>query len=369
MNGLKNRDVFKALEKWAPKSLAYEWDNVGLQIGSADKSVKKVLITLDVLEAVVDEAIDKKIDLIIAHHPLIFKPLKNIDTLTPKGKVIEKLIKHEISVYAAHTNLDIAEGGVNDLLSTALNLKEVTYLKETQHLPYYKLIAYVPNTHTQIVRDAILNVGAGSLGDYSHCSYKTEGEGSFKPLDHAKPYLGTHQKFECVEEDRLEFSVHPSLLNDAISALKERHPYEEIAYDVFELTNLFEKQGIGRIGSLDETLSLHDFIDLVKGAYEIDYLTVSGNLNKEISRVAVLGGSGEKYIADALKCGADVLVTGDVSFHLAQDAIESGLAVIDAGHYIEKIMKEATSSYLKKALDDKINVKVSKINTNPFQII
>src|SRR5699024_10408337 len=171
MTKITNKQVFKTLEKWAPRSLAYEWDNVGLQVGSYDAKVKKILVTLDVLNNAVDEAIEHDVDLIVAHHPLLFQPLKQIDFQTPKGKIIQKLIKHDISVYASHTNLDIAEAGVNDLLSDALNLQEKRSLIPYTTEKLVKLVVFVPATHADDVRQALSDAGAGHIGNYSHCTF------------------------------------------------------------------------------------------------------------------------------------------------------------------------------------------------------
>src|SRR5690625_2046805 len=180
---INTSDVFHVIESWAPKNLAYDWDNVGLQVGSYNRPVKRVMITLDVLESVVDEAIAKKTDLIIAHHPLLFKSLKQINIDTPVGRTIYKLIENNITVYAAHTNLDIAQGGVNDMLFDQLKINPKDYLVHLKTEKLYKLMVYVPKTHAEEVRNAISNAGAGHIGKYSHCTFQTKGQGTFKPLE------------------------------------------------------------------------------------------------------------------------------------------------------------------------------------------
>src|SRR5690625_1754828 len=187
---VNNIAVFQVMENWAPKNLAYDWDNVGLQIGSYHKQVNKVMITLDVLESVVDEAIKKEVDLIIAHHPLFFKSVKQINYDTPIGRTIAKLIQHDITVYAAHTNLDIANGGVNDLLCEKLQLHSTKNLIHIKNEKLYKLMVYVPLSHAENVRNAISNAGAGHIGNYSHCTFQTKGQGTFKPLAGTNPYIG-----------------------------------------------------------------------------------------------------------------------------------------------------------------------------------
>src|SRR5690625_3466285 len=209
---LNNSAIFQALEKWAPKHLAYEWDNVGLQIGSYNRPVKNVMITLDVLESVVDEAIEKNIDLIIAHHPLLFKPVNEINYDTPIGRIIYKLIKNEITVYATHTNLDIAPGGVNDMLCDQLNIEKRDYIvhKETDKL--YKLVVFVPIKYADDVRNAISEAGAGYIGNYSHCTFQTIGKGTFKPREGTNPFIGESDKLEFVDEIKIETIVQESIL-------------------------------------------------------------------------------------------------------------------------------------------------------------
>ncbi|MFD1850257.1 Nif3-like dinuclear metal center hexameric protein [Oceanobacillus bengalensis] len=368
---LLHSDVFQLIEKWAPKKLAYEWDNVGLQVGSYNKVVKKIMITLDVLESVVDEAIREGVNLIIAHHPLLFKSLKQLNADTPQGRIISKLIQHDITVYAAHTNLDIANGGVNDILCNLLGIKDTSVLVESESKNLYKIAVYVPKTHTKIVQDVLSENGAGHIGNYSHCSFQTEGKRAFKPLEGTNPHIGTRHELAHVDEVRIETIVKEENLNDAISKMIEKHPYEEPAYDIFPLKNKGEKMGVGRIGSLASSTTLIDLCEHVKNRTEMNHVRVTGDLEKTVKKVAVLGGSGEKYIHLAKRKGADVYITGDMSFHVAQDAWAAGLAVIDAGHYIEKVMKEATKSYLDTMLKDKATIEVvtSKMNTDPFQFI
>lgn len=195
------------MERLAPKSLAYDWDNVGLQVGSFSTPVKKIMVTLDVLEEVVDEAITKNVSLIIAHHPLLFKPVKQLSTDTPQGRVLHKLLQHNITVYAAHTNLDIAEGGVNDVLCEKLKIKNTKVLIKERTETLYKLVVYVPQTHQKVLREAIGKAGAGHIGNYSHCTFQTMGKGTFKPLEGTNPYIGSQDKMEFVPEVKIETIV------------------------------------------------------------------------------------------------------------------------------------------------------------------
>jgi len=358
------------MEQWAPKFLAYDWDPVGLQVGSYHKTVDNVLVTLDVTEEVVDEAVSKDVDLIIAHHPLLFNPIKQLNFDDPQGRMIKKLIKHEIAVYASHTNLDIAQGGVNDLLCDALKIKNRTPLIQTYEESLYKVAVFVPKTHVQAVMDALSLKGAGHIGNYSHCTFQTPGQGTFKPLEGSNPFIGQANNLTTVDEVKIETIVEQSKYEQAIEAMIHAHPYEEVAYDVYPLKNKGKSLGLGRIGQLEQPISLELLCQHAKKAFDVPALRVVGNLISDVSKVAIVGGSGEKYIVQAFEAGADVLVTGDITFHAAQMAQEMGLAIIDPGHHIEKIMIEATKAYLESALNDEaIEVIASQVNTEPFQFI
>ncbi|AXI09475.1 Nif3-like dinuclear metal center hexameric protein [Oceanobacillus zhaokaii] len=366
----KNNDIFHVIENWAPKHLAYEWDNVGLQIGSYNKTVKKVMITLDVLESVVDEAIEKNIDLIIAHHPLLFNPVKRINLDTPQGRIIHKLLTNQITVYAAHTNLDAANGGVNDMLCDLLGIASREILTEVSSQKLYKIAVYVPTTHVDQVRSAMSENGAGHIGNYSHCTFQTNGQGTFKPLEGAAPYIGAENELEFVDEIKIETIVKEERITKVINGIIGAHPYEEVAYDIFPLKNQGETFGIGRIGTLSATMKLRDLCEHVKSTLDVPNMRVIGDLDKRVRKIAILGGSGEKYIHLARQKGADVYITGDMSFHVAQDAWQMGLPVIDAGHNIEKVMKQATKLFLEKELNkDWIEIITSETSTEPFQFI
>lgn len=370
MTIIKNSTIFQAIEKWAPKSLAYEWDNVGLQIGSYQNKAMRIMITLDVVESVVDEAIDKNIDLIIAHHPLLFKPLKQIDFNSPKGKIIHKLIRHNISVYAAHTNLDIANGGVNDMLCHALSIKPQKNVLNTSFDQLVKLVVFIPETHVEAVREALSNAGAGHIGNYSHCTFQSVGQGTFKPLKNATPYIGTENQLTFVNEVKLETIISNQKVSSLVQAMIKAHPYEEPAYDIIPLENKGTRYGLGKIGVLEKEMRLKKLATQVKETFAMPNVRVTGNLDKVIKKVAIVGGSGEKYINNAAELGVDVLITGDMTFHTAQDALEMGLSVIDAGHYIEKVMKESVKAYLDNYFKQTDLVcLISETNTDPFQFV
>lgn len=364
------KDVVKLLEDFAPKSYAFEGDKVGLHVGSMNAKVSKVMIALDVLENIVDEAIENKVDLILAHHPLIFKPLKSIDLNSEKGRIIQKLIQHNISVYAAHTNLDIAAGGVNDMLMEQLGIDTSEILVETGEEPLYKLVIFVPETHEETLRNALSEAGAGHIGDYSHCTFNTPGTGTFKPLDGTNPYIGSQGEIEKVNEVRMETIVQESILNKVIKSATLAHPYEEMAYDVYPEKLPGIKRGLGRIGTLKAPVTLEQFAEHVKESFDVPFVRVVGDQSKKIKQVAVIGGDGNKYINQAKIKGADVLITGDIYYHTAHDALGIGLNMIDPGHHIEKIMKTELVKVLRersKHLD--VEYMSSNIVTEPFKLL
>jgi dinuclear metal center YbgI/SA1388 family protein len=295
MNKVPNgHEVIQLFESFAPKSLAMEGDKIGLQVGTLNKPIHKVMITLDVLEEVVDEAISKKVDLIIAHHPPIFRPLKQIVTDQPSGRLFEKCIKHDIAVYAAHTNLDVAIGGVNDLLAEALGLREIDVLVPTASVKLKKLVTFVPKDHTEKVREAVSQAGAGHIGNYSHCTFNVEGTGTFLPLEGTNPFIGQRGQLERVDEVRLETIFPETIERKVINALLKSHPYEEVAYDIYALENEGMTYGLGRVGKLEKEMTLKEFAEHVKTSLDVKAVRVVGNLEDKIKKVAVLGGDGNK---------------------------------------------------------------------------
>ena len=362
------KDIIQTFEKWSPKHLAYDWDNVGLQVGSLNKPVNKVMVALDVLENVVDEAIEKQVDLIIAHHPLLFVKLKQINLDSPKGRIVKKLIQHDITVYAAHTNLDVAKGGVNDVMAERIGLKQTKPLIPHTQDDLIKLVVFVPDHHADQLRDAISEAGAGHIGNYSHCTYQVSGEGTFMPEKGTSPYIGEQEKLERVEEKRVETIVPKSRLSSVLQAMQDAHPYEEVAYDLYPLVNEGEPLGVGRVGVLEQPMKLGELNEFVKLQYDVPALRFTGDPEKKIKKVALLGGSGEDYIHQAKRSGADVYITGDMTFHMAQDADAMGLALIDPGHYVEKVICPTIAEYLEKNCNQtqSLSILLSESYTEPF---
>ncbi|MDV6377926.1 Nif3-like dinuclear metal center hexameric protein [Sporosarcina sp. GW1-11] len=372
MRKANGHQIIEIFEKWSPKRLAFEGDPVGLHIGQLNRPVEKVLITLDVNEQVIDEAIEQGANLVIAHHPPLFRPLKTIWTDTPQGKMIEKCIKHDIAVYAAHTNLDITEGGVNDMLAERLGVLETEPIDVTDSEHLVKLAVFCPQSDADKLRKSLAEAGAGAIGDYVACSFSSQGVGRFTPVDGANPTIGEVGGATRVDEERIEVVFPESLQSKVTKAMFSSHPYEEPAFDLFKMQQKTNVQGIGRVGRIAEEITLKQFAKQVKQAFDVPALRFVGDPETPIRKVAVLGGDGNKYIAAAKRKGADVLVTGDLYYHVAQDAQALGIAVVDPGHNIEKIMiagvaKKLTALCEEKNLD--ITCIESKVITEPFQFL
>lgn len=349
-----------------------ENDPIGLAIGTLNKPVTKVLVTLDVNEAVADEAIAKGCELIIAHHPPIFRKLAHIRTDLPAGKLYEKLIKNDIAVYAAHTNLDVATGGVNDLLADALALKNTTFLQQTYAENLLKLAVFVPHSHAEAMRVALAQAGAGEIGAYKACSYTLEGEGRFTAQEGATPHVGAVGEVHIEPEQKIEVVLPASSKNRVLRALLNAHPYEEPAYDIIELAQQTNQLGIGRVGELAEAMTLHQFAEHVKKQLAVPCVRMVGDGNAPVKKVALVGGDGNKYIYAAKHAGADVFMTGDMYFHTAQDAEAIGLNIIDPGHHVEKVMIAGVANKMTAlCAENKLNVlfEQSEIDTEPFQFI
>ncbi|QNK55499.1 Nif3-like dinuclear metal center hexameric protein [Paenibacillus sp. PAMC21692] len=366
--------VVQLMERLAPKYYAVENDKIGLQLGMLNKPISTIIVALDVTEQVVDEAIRAEADLIIAHHAIIYRPLAKLDTSTPAGKLYEKLIKHDIAVYISHTNLDVADGGINDWLADQAGIlaEGRQSLDEVHTDQLYKLAVYVPETHHETVLNAILHAGAGHIGDYSHCSFNTKGVGTFMPGEGTSPHIGAQGKLERVDEVRIETIVPQTIQRKVVAAMLKAHPYEEVAYDLYRIELKGRSFGLGRAGKLAQPATLGELAAKLKQAFDVPMLRVVGDLDTPIRKAAVLGGSGGRYVRHAKFAGAEVLITGDIDYHTAHDAVADGMTIIDAGHNIEKVMKTKLAEWLSRELAEaKYATKVipSVIHTEPFTFI
>ena len=373
MKTVNGQEVIQVFEAWSPKKLAcMDNDPIGLAIGTLNKPVSKVLVTLDVNEAVANEAIEKGCELIIAHHPPIFRRLANIRTDHPAGRLYEKLIKHDIAVYAAHTNLDVAEGGVNDLLADALQLKNRSILEETYAENLLKLAVFIPTANAQALREALAKAGAGLIGDYEACSYTTTGEGRFRALAGANPFVGSVGELHVEEEVKVEVVFPESIKGRVLKAMLTSHPYEEPAYDVIRLEQQTNVMGLGRVGYLTKEMTLQQFAEFVKQQLDVPAVRVVGDLQSKVSKVALVGGDGNKYIYAAKRAGADVFLTGDMYFHTAQDAQAIDLQIVDPGHHVEKVMIAGVANKMTELCKDKkylVEFIQSTIHTEPFLFV
>lgn len=359
------QDVIRVLEDLADPGGAEDWDNVGLVIGSKDARVSRVLVTLDVTPEVIGEAVGRGAGLIVSHHPPFLEPVRNIDFASPSGRLIKEVIRSGLGIYTLHTNLDVAMGGVNYALAQALGLRELSPLTPVAGEALYKLVVFVPVTHEKQVRLALGAAGAGHIGNYSHCTFRTSGVGTFLPLEGASPFIGTPGELEEVEEVRVETIVPKRRLNGVLEAMLEAHPYEEVAYDVYPLANRTKAAGL--IGVAPRPGYLHEFAEWVKERLSVAGVRVAGRPDTRIEKVAVCGGAGGNLIRAAYSAGADVLVTGEVRYHQALEAVHLGMAVVEGGHYgTERAIIPVLANYLKQKLPD-LAVEVSEVNTDPWQ--
>ncbi|MBI1744920.1 Nif3-like dinuclear metal center hexameric protein [Candidatus Acetothermia bacterium] len=333
--------MIEKLNQIAPPRLALPGDPVGLQVGDPAHDVRKALLALDLTAAVLERAVAEKVNLIVCHHPLLFKPVQAVTSDTALGKKLYTLIKCRIDFFAMHTNFDVAPRGLNDALAEFIGLEETKPLQITQREVLYKLAVFVPESHEQVVRLAMHEAGAGVIGEYTHCSFRTPGIGAFKPSESAKPFTGNVEKLEDVKELRVEVLVPERYKDAVVEAMKKAHPYEEVAYDLYELSNEGLSYGIGRVGDLETPATVEVIVEKMKkslGMTAKDYVRLRGSTQKKIKRVAICSGSGGSLLAEVLNSSAELFITGEIKYHEELSAGESGLIVAAFGHdHTEKI--------------------------------
>ncbi len=364
------KNVIDFLESWVPSGAALADDNPGLQLGNPDSKVTNILVTLEITDRVIDEAIENQVNLILTHHPLIFKPLSRIDASSWLGRKIAQLMKHDVAVYAAHTNLDAADSGVSITLAKLLGVENPRFLTSPGGKWMKKVAVFVPRENLDTVREAMAATGAGNIGEYSHCSFNIQGKGTFIGSETASPVVGKKGNLETVEEVRLEMVVPEWKTTQVISAMREAHPYEEVAYDLYNLDNQDVNFGFGAIGSLNKPLLLKDFLKDVKQKLGVNALCLMEGPVQKVSRVAVCGGSGGILVDEACRQGADVYITGEMKYHTYLE-YEGRLTVIVAGHYAtERAVLPVWVERIDKWLaDSPISVIETKILTNPVKYI
>lgn len=349
---MKAKKIIGILDNFSNPKLIDSWDNTGFQIGNDEVDVKRILIALDLDEFIVKKAIDEKYQMIVTHHPIIFKPLKNINNRTHIGNMILKLIENNIVVYNAHSNLDLVEGGVNDQLVKLLKLQNPIPLNKVKKEKLYKFVVYVPEDSKDLILKALEEEDAGHIGNYSGCTFNTKGIGTFKPLEGTNPYIGTINILEEVNEVKVETVIKEESLKKTINKVIKLHPYEEVAYDIYELINEGDYFGYGRVGDIEEEVDAKVFIIDLKKKLNLEHINVYGNLDRSIRRVAVCGGSGGDFIEDAHKNGAHIYITGDIKYHQAQLADQLDMIIVDAGHYhTEKVILDVLKEVIVKDID------------------
>ncbi|MDY0291736.1 MAG: Nif3-like dinuclear metal center hexameric protein [Desulfuromonadaceae bacterium] len=337
-NSVHLHNFIGLMHKLYPPDLAEEWDNVGLQVGEPCSTIDRIMVALDPSFANLQHAHAQECQLLLTHHPLIFKPLKQITTSDPTGNSIAYALRHNINIMCAHTNLDSCANGLNDWLAATLELQQPQILQPSQREQFFKLVVYVPTSHTAEVMEALFRGGAGHIGEYDKCAFSTEGRGQFRPQQGSNPFIGSTGEVEQVEETRIETIVPQRQVNKVLKQMRKAHPYEEVAYDLFELHNQSATAGLGRIGKLPASTTLENFAHTCKERLRCSGLRMVGAGDAKVHKVAVCSGSGSSAMYAAKFSGADTLVTGDLKYHEAQSAAEMGLNIIDAGHFATEII-------------------------------
>ena len=364
---MKVKEVIALLEELSPLSYSEDFDNTGLLVGNASATVTGILVTLDTLEAVVEEAIEKNCNLIVSFHPIIFSGLKKITGKTYVERVVQKAIKHDIAIFSNHTALDNSWKGVNAMICEKLGLKNRNIL-----IPQFgtikKLITFVPSNDAEILRNALFAAGGGSVGNYENCSFNIEGKGSFKGNEASNPVKGKKGEIHFEEETQIGITFAKHLENNILKALFEVHPYEEVAYEITTLENQNQHLGMGMVGEFEKAMDEKAFLKFLKKTMQTDCVRHSELLKKPIKKVAVLGGSGSFAIDAAKNAGADAFVSADFKYHDFFKA-ENTILLADIGHYeSEQYTKDLLHAFLKKKITN-FAVLLSQTNTNPISYL
>ncbi|MDR2886487.1 MAG: Nif3-like dinuclear metal center hexameric protein [Bacteroidales bacterium] len=361
---MKLKELTAYIDSLVPLAFQESYDNSGLQIGNPDTEVNSLLVALDVTSDVVEEAIYNKCDVIISHHPLIFSGIKKITGESVTEKIAVKAIKNNIAIYAAHTNLDNFQNGVSRKMAEKLKLNNVSVLLPLKG-KLLKLVTFIPEKHYDNVSNAIFEAGAGITGAYDRCSFASHGTGSFKSGETSKPYIGEKGKIHFEKELRFETVLYAHLKHKVINALINSHPYEEVAYDLYQLENNNIQHGTGCVGNFSEPVPEHDFLKMVSDTLQAQVLRHSAMPGKKIIKVAVCGGAGGSFINPAIACNADAYVTSEIKYH-DYLAVDGKILLIDAGHYeTEKFSQEIIGDLIIKKFP-KFAVRFSKTNLNPI---
>jgi dinuclear metal center YbgI/SA1388 family protein len=365
---MKIEEVISLIEEIAPLSLQESYDNAGLLVGDKSKIISGVLISIDVTEDVVSEAIKKNCNLIISHHPIIFGGLKRLVGDDYVQRTVIKAIKNDIAIYAAHTNIDnVLINGVNGKIAEKLDLKNTSVLKPKSG-ELLKLITFVPNNVTKNVLDALFEAGAGQIGNYDKCSYSTQGIGTFRGNKQSNPYVGEKGKLHSESETKIEVIVPKFLKNRVVSALKKAHPYEEPAFDLIPLLNDWNTIGAGVIGDLDNETDELTFLENLKTVFQVKTIRHTNFIGKKIKKVAVCGGAGSSFLQDAIRAKADVFISGDFKYHEFFDT-NNEIIIADIGHFeSEQYTKDIFYEIISKKIPN-FAVQISEVKTNPINYL
>ncbi|QIP16420.1 Nif3-like dinuclear metal center hexameric protein [Spirosoma aureum] len=357
------RELTTYLEALAPLAYQESYDNSGLIIGDPTAEITGVLVTLDATEAVVDEAIAKGCNLVVAHHPIVFKGLKKLNGKNYVERTVIRAIKNDVAIYAAHTNLDNVVGGVNFKIAEKLNLQNVHVLAPKSQV-LSKLVTFVPVADTQRILDALYAAGAGQIGDYKNCSFRVSGMGTYQPGETAQPAIGEVGEYHEEAENRIEVIIPAHQQGQLLTALRQAHPYEEVAYYLTALDNTNQEVGSGAVGDLPEPLDGQTWLSYLKDKMRLNLIRYTPLPNRPIRRVAVCGGVGSFLLPDAIRANADVFVTADYKYHEFFDA-DGRIVICDIGHYESEVFtKELISQHLAKKFTT-FAVILSETDTNP----
>lgn len=355
------------LDSIAPPALQESYDNAGLLVGNSAAEATGALLALDVTEAVVQDAMDKGVNLVVAHHPIIFGGLKRLTGTTYVERTVQLAIKNDVAIYAAHTNLDNVHRGVNARICEKLGLQDTQILVPKKGL-LKKLFTFAPHDQAGAIRDALFASGAGHIGEYDACSFNTPGTGTFRGSEATSPYVGQRGQLHEEPETKIEV-IFPAWLEwQVVKALKENHPYEEVAYDVVSLDNAYGRVGSGMIGTLAEAMDEMSFLKHLKKSMQTDCVRYTSLRNKPVQKVAVCGGAGSFLLPNAIRTGADVFVTGDFKYHQFFDA-DGKVVIADIGHYESE---QFTMHLMHDLLQEKFTnfaLHFTEVNTNPIKYL
>ena len=361
------KQITQYIESVAPLAFQESYDNAGLIIGNPNDEISGALISLDITEDVLDEAIQKELNLVICHHPIVFSGIKKLNGKNYIERCVAKAIKNDIAIYAAHTNLDSVFGGVNSKICEKLELQHCRILAPTSNF-LKKLVTFVPTEQAEQVRLALFEAGAGHIGNYDSCSFNLGGDGTFRGNDQTNPFVGKRNQLHTEKEIRIETIFPKHIQSKVIQALLKAHPYEEVAYDIYSLDNDFSQAGIGMIGELSAPMDELDFLRKIKETFHCQVVKHTELLGKPIKKVAVCGGSGSSFLNKAIAEKADIFISGDFKYHQFFDA-EKQIIVADIGHYeSEQFTKEVFYELLTKNFP-RFALHLSAINTNPVSYL